>query len=280
MSAPIWLAAMVAGTVTVLGAGRRPEPDPAPPAPHVVQEVPWLTPEAAGEVIGPHGNLGPLFAGVILGGTPPLPELRARIDAFARTNHVAIDLDIVNDEVAAIRFEVKYSGCCGYEAADTFATRIRRPTRGGGCSSRPEEWINEWAAIVEDGVRMRASVRVNRVVVHWERVATFPELLERVEGMLGSSDAAFRQSVNETRPARLYRLEVPYPVHDDYLHDNLSIDVGSDGRRITEVAFSISDPHFRAGYVRDVLRARRGTQRVRARYEGDDVTTTVTLRLR
>lgn len=176
MSAPIWLAAMVAGSVVVLVAGRRDHAEPRPPAPQVSEETPWLTPEAAAEVIGPGGNLGPLFTGVILGGTPPLPEVRARIAEFARTNNVDIDLEIVDDEVAAIRFEVMYGGCCGYEAADRLAARMRRPTTGGGCMGTVETWINDWATVVEEGVHMRARVHVNRLVVRWEPVATLPEI--------------------------------------------------------------------------------------------------------
>ncbi len=260
MSAPAWLAAMVAGTVVVLVAGRRPVPAPPPPARPSAVETPWLTPEAAAEVIRPDGTPGPLFTGILIGGTPPLPEVRARIDAFARENNVAIAIEVVNDEVAAIRFDVTYGGCCGYEAVDRLALRLDRPTSGGGCSSLPVMWVNEWARTVEDGVQMRARVRINRLRVSWERIATLPELLDRAERLLGASDAAVRREARDREPARRYRLEVPYPLRDIHGHDDLWIHLRSDGHRITEVSFEIHPPFGWLNHLRATLRDRWGTR--------------------
>lgn len=259
MSAPVWLAAMIAGTVVVLAAGRRPDPAPPPPARPPAVESPWLTPEASAQVIGSNGAPGPLFTGVLIGGTPPLPEVRARIDAFARANNVDIDLEIVDDEVAAIRFEVTYGGCCGYEGVDRLALRMDRPTSGGGCTSIPVMWVNEWEKTVEDGVQMRARVRINRLRVTWERIATFPELLDRAERLLGSSDAALPGEALEVEPGR-YRFDVPYPLGDVRAYGEVRIDVASTGGRITDVSFEILPPLGRLNHLRATLQDRWGTR--------------------
>lgn len=260
----------------MLVTGRRDHAEPPPPpTPQVSEETPWLTPEAAAEVIGPGGSLGPLFTGVFVGGTPPLPEVRARIAAFARAHDVDIDLEIVDDEVAAIRFEVTYGGCCGYEAADRLAARIQRPTTGGGCSGGPEMWVDDWVAMVEDGLHVRVRVRVNRLVVRWQPMATLPEILERVDRMLGSRDGG-------DQPDRAYRLDVAYPVQDYYQHEDVGLDVVVRERRVAEVSFSIRAPYGEPDFVRDTVRSHWGTPHadrfVVIRHEPD--ITTVTLRAR
>jgi len=78
MSAKAWLAAMVAGTALVVLVGARHDPAPVAPAPPA-PETPWLTREEAAEIVAPDGSLGPLSAGVVIGGTPPLPAVRDRI---------------------------------------------------------------------------------------------------------------------------------------------------------------------------------------------------------
>ena len=67
------LCAMVVGAALVMVvAGRRPEPARARPVPATTRhERPWLTHEAAAQIIGHGGRLGPLFVGVVLGGPPP-----------------------------------------------------------------------------------------------------------------------------------------------------------------------------------------------------------------
>ena len=132
------LAAMVAGTVAVIaGVPRR---EPAPPGrahPSVgARERPWLTREATAQIVTVDGSLGPLFAGVELGGPPPTPDVRARINAFARANQVEIELDVADDTLVAVRFAVSFGGCCGYEAADVLALRLGRPDTGGAACTQ------------------------------------------------------------------------------------------------------------------------------------------------
>lgn len=186
------LGAMVASTVAVVLVGARrsdpPRPAPAPARPH---ETPWLTPDAAAQVIGPGGRLGPLFDGTSFG--EPVPaDVRARIATFARANRVAIDLEVSDGELAAIRFEVSYGGCCGYEGADVLALRLERPHTGGCCVCGPDTWIDDWALVTDDGVYVRARVRVNRVVVRWERAWSAPEIVEHADQLLGQSAAVVR----------------------------------------------------------------------------------------
>ena len=301
MSAKVWLAAMVAGTMLVVVAGARHETASPPPTPRVPPEAPWLTREAAAEIIGPGGALGPLFTGVVLGGSAPLAAVRARIAEFARTHDVAIDLEIVDDEVAAVRFEVMYGGCCGYEGADTLAARIGRPKIGGGCTGDGPSWLDDWAATVEEGVHFRASVRVNRVLVRWEPVATFDELLERADRLLGADRGAVSRKARdrwiEVEPGRHYRLEVPYPLRGPRPYrDELGMDAVVEKGRIAEVSFSIRDPDAEPTKVPAVLRSHWGRPRVhadeptwtwhrpdrivQAGFDLDDETTTVTLRVR
>src|SRR5687768_5811942 len=102
------------------GARDRGKP-PAPPTRAPVAETPWLSKEAASQIVGPGGTLGPLFANVMLGGLAPSAEERARIAEFASANRVKIDLEVDDDELVAIRFDVTYGGCCGYEGAEVLA---------------------------------------------------------------------------------------------------------------------------------------------------------------
>jgi hypothetical protein len=303
MSAQVWLGAMVAGSVLVIVAGSRTEPAPEPVPPRLPLEAPWLTREAAAEIIGPGGSLGSLFDGVTLGGTPPLPAVRARIDEFARGNNVTIDLEIVDEEVAAVRFEVMYGGCCGYEGADALAARMGRPKTGGGCMGVERGWVDDWAIALDEGVYVRARVRVNRLLVRWERVTTLEGLLERADRLLGADRGAVgsvaRDRWIEIDPGR-YRLEVPYPFFGSRWFSEywpvLGIQVEVDRRRIVEVSFSIRDRDQELERVHAVFRSHWGRPRIRdggetwtwhkpdrivtAGFEPDESTTTVTLRLR
>lgn len=163
MSARGIVATLIVGSTFVLLIGARRDP-PRPPA-RVVErtyERPWLTREAAAQVIGAGGRLGPLFAGIEVGGPPPSPEVRARIAEFARANHVAIGLDVVDDELAAVRFSVVFGGCCGYEGADALALRLGRP-RTQGCCGCEQDWVGDWSTVSEDGsMYIRARVRGHR----------------------------------------------------------------------------------------------------------------------
>jgi hypothetical protein len=195
MSGRGMLVAMAIGTVAMVWVvSRHAAPEHAPRSrPHRI-ESPWLTHEAAAELIGPDGTLGPLFAEVTLGGLAPEPEVRAQIDEFARANGVQVRFEIVDDELVAIRLDVSFGGCCGYEGADVLALRLQRPSTGRCFPiyfGQHDTWINDWSRS-EDGINMHASVRVNRVAVRWERDDTLPELLERADRLVGVTTAAVR----------------------------------------------------------------------------------------
>jgi hypothetical protein len=299
MDGKVWLAAMVAGSMVVIAFGSRRAPAAQPEPVRARAETPWLTRELAAEVIGPGGNLGPLFTGVILGGTPPLPAVRARIAEFARAHDVEIALEIADDELRAIRFEVTYSGCCGYEGADTLANRMNRPSTGGGCLGGEPTWIDDWSATFEDGVHMRASVRVNRVIVRWERAATFGELLEKADSLLGSTRMTARHDAHdrwtEVEAGRVYKLEVPYPGFGEWpWGGELGMDVTAKHGRIAEVSFEIRNQGDALPDVPGALKAHWGRPQmgnttwtwrtpdriVRATFDPDYGSTTIALRAR
>jgi hypothetical protein len=265
MSAKAMLA-MAAGTgLFIYFAARRDEPR-EPPAPERPYEVPWLTRDAAAQIIARGGGLGPLFDGLTLGGSAPSPEVRARIAAFARAHHVAIDLDVVDDELAAVRFEVTFAGGYGYEGADVLALRLGRPSTGKCCVCGPDTWIDDWAIARDDGVYMRGRVRVNRVAVRWERVLTLDELLERADGLLGMTASAARERAGDRwidREDGTRRLEVPYPFADGELRGSLrdtGLHVTTERARIVEVSFALRDLDAETVVAR--TRARWGQPRV------------------
>jgi hypothetical protein len=266
------LCAMVAGSALVMLAGSRSEPNAAKQPPPALREAPWLTPEAAAQIIGPGAQLGPLFEGVTLGGPAPAPAVRARIAAFAEANDVDIDLEVADGDVAAVRFSVTYSGCCGYEGADVLALRLDRPASSHCCGCTPT-WINDWTVTSEDGrVFTRARVRVNRVDVRWERNLTLSELFEHADELLGMQAHAIattaRDRWSEIEGARRFRLEVPYSlagfipgaasplVHDD----DKGLEVGVRRGQIVEVSFAPRD--VEASALAALLRARWGRPRI------------------
>jgi hypothetical protein len=241
---------MIVGSVVVLLAvPRRGEPRAATLAPRAA-ERPWLSREATAELFGPDGTLGPLFADLTLGGPAPSVETRARIAAFAHQNDVDIRFEVAGDELAAIRFAVTFGGCCGYEGADTLGRKLGRPRTWGACSS-PPDWVDDWS-VTSDNVHLLARVRVNRLEVRWEPTVTLPELLDRAEGLIGSTRASVREAVGdrwiETDPDH-YLLEVPYAfVRDSYgvspglrQRPDLGLQVTVDHGRITEVSLELRD---------------------------------------
>jgi hypothetical protein len=268
------VAAMIAGTVLVVVAGARsPTTQRAPPQPPP-PEVPWLTPEAAAQVVAPGGGLGPLFEGVELGGPAPSPAQRARIAAFARDHRVAIELEVDDGELAAVRFAVTFGGCCGYEGADVLALRLGRPDteRCCGCEST---WIDDWALTLDGGVRMRGRVRVNRVDVRWEPALELPELLDRADRLLGMHVASVRDAAgdrwSELEPGRRYQLEVAYPFVDATWFVNpgmehradLGLHLTAERGRIVEVTLSLRDrDDDRARVLVATMRSRWGRSRV------------------
>ncbi|MGE5187027.1 MAG: hypothetical protein ACM31C_33480, partial [Acidobacteriota bacterium] len=181
----MWLT-MVAGTAAAVWLVPRHAGRPQPPVQDQPYDPHWLTREASAQVIGEDGTPGPLFAGVYLGGPAPSDAARARIAEFARRNHVAIELDVADDSVQAIRFDVTFGGCCGYEAADVLALRMHRPHTGGCCVCGADSWSDDWATTSDDGIYTRARVRVNRVAVRWERVLAPGELVERADALVGT----------------------------------------------------------------------------------------------
>lgn len=305
MSAQVWLGGMIVGSVLVIGLGSRGDSADPPPAPRVSTEAPWLTPQAAAEIIGPDGTLGPLFQGVTLGGLAPSPEVRANIAAFARAHGVDIQLEIIDDELAAVRFDVTFGGCCGYEAADVLAKRLGRPRLSTCCGCNEFDWIDDWAIALEDGVHMRARVRVNRVLLRWERVATFDQVVARAEHLLGADRGDVSSGAGDRWreiAAGQYVLELPYAfgagVFGEHVRvqdrDELGLSVVVDRRRIVEVSFLIG--RMEGEDVPAYLRARWGRPRVdaddhtwiwhtpdrivTAAFDADDATRRVTLRLR
>ena len=84
------LAAMLGGTTLVMLLGARDAEPVRPAEPPKPSEAPWLSREAAAELIGPGGTMGPLFAGVIVGGAEPPAPIRERIAAFAK-DHASKD---------------------------------------------------------------------------------------------------------------------------------------------------------------------------------------------
>jgi len=211
-------------------------------------EVPWLSREAAAQLIGDDGEPGHLFDGAFPGAGAPSRAVRARIDAFARANHVDIALEVHDDEVAAIRIGVTYGGCCGYEGADVLALRLHRPRMGGGCMCTQSWSPDDWAFHTSD-VHARVAVRVGHVAIRWEHELSLAELAERADQMLGMRAADVRSAAGdrwiEVEPGRRVLLEMPGTV--DYLDGCWSIpldrrgDLGvyltTDHGKITEVAF-------------------------------------------
>ncbi len=256
------------------GGRRATEPKPTIPPPRV-HEAAWLTPEAAAQVIGPGSRLGPLFAGVDVGGPPPSPEMRTRIDAFARANHVDIAIDVADDEVVAVRFAVEFAGCCGYEGADVLALRLGRP-KTYDCCDCEGSWADDWGIATEDGLRLRAHVHVNRVEVRWERPASVPEIVERADGLIGTEVARAARGAGyhwtEILPGEQYMIEVPFPTtvftgYRDSYRENVGIVADARGGKIVETSFALRGrEHSEIEDAVSAMRARWG----RPRKTGDD----------
>jgi len=246
MAAKALLCVMVAGSAFVIGFGRRDRTPPPKVARERPPEKPWLTHEAAAQLVDDGGGPGPLFDSLPLGGSAPSPEARAKIDEFARANHVEIHFDVADDALAAIRIGVVFPGGFGYEGADMFALRLRRPTRGGGCMGPwPAEWIDNWV-FARDDVHVRAKVNVNRVDVRWERTATADELLERADTLLGKDIDKVQKVLGDRlveRYAHHYLLELPMaasgysdaPVQDT----DLGLQIETHAGHIVAVTFAL-----------------------------------------
>lgn len=249
MSTKRLLFATIAATaLIILVLVRRSEPARESPVHAPRAETPWLSSEAAAQIIGPGGTLGPLFSDVMLGGPAPSPAVRARIAEFARANRVAIEFEEADGGLEAIRFAVSFGGCCGYEGADVLALRLSRPSTGNCCVCGDDTWIDDWAIATDDGLHMRARVRINRVEVRWQRLMTISNLLERAESLLGMDAKTVRNEARdawiEVEAGRHYRLEVPYRLvgESPYVSDargGRGLRVAMEGGKIAEVSFEL-----------------------------------------
>nr|MBA3454460.1 hypothetical protein [Deltaproteobacteria bacterium] len=201
---------MICGTVLVMVVGAR-DARPVRPTPVPARwvEAPWLTREASAQLIGPGGTLGPLFAGVILGGSAPPAAIRERIAAFAAEHDVDIDLEIRDSEVVAVEVGVTFDGGFGYEGADVLALRLLRPSFSG-CGV-PKTWLNDWGLGLDDGTYLHARVRVNRIEVRWIPTMSQTEVLTFAESLLDARISDVRRLVGDRLLDRGGSAEVEIP---------------------------------------------------------------------
>ena len=245
---------MVAGTAVVMFAGARGSPpNRGMQTTTRSPEQPWLTHEAAAQIIASDGSLGPLFAGVELGAPVPAAA-RARIAEFARKNQVTIDLETEDDQLTAVHFDVTFSGGVGYEGADVLALRLGRESTGVCCVCGPDTWIDDWSRELDGGMHVRAAVRVNRVTARWEKTATLAELLDRAERLVGRPAESVRQEAGdrwvEVEPNH-YLIEMPFHFRSSdsaigfsqqlsHTHD-YGIQVTVERDRIAQVSLTLRD---------------------------------------
>ena len=259
VSAKLLVGFMIGASALAMGraATSKRASEPPPVVEHAPPEKPWLAKEAVAQIVAESGALGPLFDGIDVGGAPPTARQRALIAEFARKNNVTIDFDVRGGVLEAIKFEVTYGGCCGYEAADLFARRIGRPYNGGGCFGE-KEWLNDWAASPGDGTRMRAKVAVNTVSLRWDAELSVPELLARADGVIGRpADAVSRHAAERwiSLERGKFLLEEPYPFEglDNWARATRSFDLGFHlgvaDNRVTSVTFAIREGDLEASKV-------------------------------
>jgi hypothetical protein len=218
VAAKALLATMLGGTVLVMVLGARDAESVLRTAePVKPTEAPWLTREAAAQLIGPGGTLGPLFAGVILGGAAPSAPIRERIAAFAAAHDVDIDLDIVNGDVVAVTVGVTFDGGFGYEGADVLALRMRRPSSGACCVCGPDTWYNDWGISFADGTYLHARVRVNRVEARWVPTLPQADIVRFAESLLDARMSDVRRVVGDRLRERggLASIAVPFAATRD-----------------------------------------------------------------
>lgn len=262
------LGAMVAASVFAVAWSARDRTKAAPASvPAAITEVPWLSKQAAAQIIDADGTLGPLFSTLTLGGLAPTSDERARIAEFARANNVAIELEVVDDQLVAIRFDVSYGGCCGYEGAEVLALRAHRPTLGGGCVGGPKRWVNSWALTHDDGTFLRARVDINRVSFRWERTLSTDEVLAQAEELLDADTTALARRARERWSAvgrDRFALEVPYSseLYEDELFGRRNyLTITADRGRVAELALDVHAGDERS--LRDALTAHWGRPSIR-----------------
>ncbi|MEO8698870.1 MAG: hypothetical protein ABI867_02470 [Kofleriaceae bacterium] len=255
------MAAIVVSALLVLVAMRWPEPTQPPETPARVDDSVWLSREAAAQIVGDAGGLGPLFAGVELGGAFPSHEIQTRIAAFARANTIEIELERDHDRLAAVRFAATFGGCCGYEGVDVLALRFGRPHTGGGCTGGEDRWIDHWTTRIAD-THARVDIRVNRIEVRWQPLIGTAELLGRASQLLHASASTVTKAATWTEVERghRYRVGVPYPFSSAY-EFGLRLDgleVAVEHGEVTEVAFTLGVIDLDEPPLADLLRARWG----------------------
>lgn len=244
------------------------QPPVAPPTEAArlpLPEKPWLSRAVRDQIVGGPNALGPLFDGITLGGVRPPDEVRAQIAAFAKQHDVTIDFEIVDEILVAIRFDVTYGGCCGYEGADGLARGLGQPHDSGACFGTANTWQQSWAR--SDGeIQFKVDVRVNRVSVRWERVLSTDEVLTRAERMLGADRGALADAAGDRwgtiEASKRYLVELPYAFGtlgelSRYRAEDRGIVLTTEQRRVTEATLAVTGDEIR----RD-LRRRWGKPRV------------------
>ena len=235
-------------------------------------ERPWLTREAEDELIGEHGEPGPLFAGVTLGGPPPSVEQRLAIATFARDHAVDIQLEIKAETLVAIRASITFGGCCGYEAVDVLGRRLSRPNINVRIDDNDYIPGDDWAFEPDPMTHVRFHTHVNTLTVRWEPALTTNELLDTVEGMIGARVSKLAHAsgdrMRESDPHD-YLLELPYdgPRPPFEGSPQIGVHVSAHAGAVTEVSFEvIGDPpeDVECAPVEKVLRARYGRPHVDA----------------
>ncbi len=243
--------AITAGAALVLWLGRV-EPR-AHEVRHAAVQRPiehWLSHEAE-ETLFAHGGMpGPLFEGVTIGGPPPEPMVRERIAAFARANHVSIDLDVSEGALAAVRVAIEFGGCCGYEGAELLALRLGRPNTTQCCGCGVHTWANVWAIAFDDGTHLRAQLKVNRIDIAWQPTLVLSEVLDRAESLLGTPAPALAarhgERLHELEPGRDFVLALPYGFAARggyetvrYSASDLGLRLSIEHGRVAEVSFGL-----------------------------------------
>lgn len=180
--------------------------------------------------------------------------MRARVAEFAAKNDVELRLEVVGETLEAIRFDVSYGGCCGYEGADAMGRRLRRPKTYDCLDCGFSGWLDDWTRVSEDGHQfLRARIRVNRVQARWERTISEAELVERADALIDQDYEALGKAVGdhlrELEFEHTYLLEVPYvlvPTMEDgpsgiQLADrrDLGLHLLVERRKVREVSFEI-----------------------------------------
>jgi len=222
-------------------------------------ERPWLTRDAQDQLIGPDGSLGPLFDSVTLGGPPPSPEARATIAQFAKANGVAIQLEVTDETLAAIRLTISFGGCCGYEAVDVLAMRLSR-ARTFPCCDCGGEWVDNWTFAPEPSVHVRAHVHVNTIELRWEPMLSTGDALGVLDGVVGSRVKRLARSAGdrlvELAP-RSYRYEAPYDVTEYEYRPDWGMHLSTYLGVVAQASLDVTDDDVPA-----LLRARWGRPRI------------------